>query len=52
MKNFAVNALLFLLPVATFAAILHDGLTQKSMQHSGIQANCPIHRSAHPDCHK
>jgi len=52
MKNFAVNAVLFLLPVATFAVILHDGLTQKSMQHSGTQLNCPIHHSAHPDCPK
>lgn len=37
MKNTLCSTLLFLLPAALFAVIIHDGLTLKTAHHSGTQ---------------
>ena len=37
MKNRLINALQIVIPAVVFAAIIHDGLTLKTAQHSGTQ---------------
>lgn len=46
------NAVCFVFFAALFAMISNEFATHKGMTHSGTQANCPIHSSIHPDCHK